>query len=146
MAYFSLFLSLFYLMSCPLLAIVNIVEFDDIYVFYPILQGLAYTLYLLKDFTYDCMGNQVENTINIQDRKLDNYFNIFNVLYILFLLGLSYITMNTIILSFVLYPLGLKVSVIDALYIKETNCKKLTELGELQREKQLIGEIREGEQ
>lgn len=125
MAYFSLFLSLFYLMSCPIIAIVDIKEFDNLYGFYPILQALGYILYLINNFKYNYCSKENENNIeDFQNRKLNLYFIVFNLMYIMFLLSLSYITRNIIILSFVLYPLGLKVVVIDVLSIDESTFNK----------------------
>lgn len=136
MVYFSLFLSLFYLMSCPLIAIANIKNFENLYVFYPILQVVAYLLFLYMKFKYDYKQSQEGCFDKLQDRTLENYFNIFNVVYFVFLVGLSYLTMNVIILSFVLYPLGLKVAIINALfindksYINDKNYRGITKIGE----------------
>ncbi|MPN13368.1 hypothetical protein SDC9_160689 [bioreactor metagenome] len=58
------------------------------------------------------------------------------MVYFAFLVGLSYLTMNVIILSFVLYPLGLKVAVINALFINDKghindmNYREITKIGE----------------
>lgn len=130
LVYFSLFLSLFYLMSCPLIAIADVKNFENLYVFFPMLQVVAYLLYLYKKFKYDYKQSHEGNFNKLQDRTLENYFNIFNVLYFVFLIGLSYLTMNVIILSFVLYPLGLKVSVINALFINDRTYRGLTKIGE----------------
>jgi len=130
MAYYSLFLSLFYLMSCPLIAIVDVKDFDNLYVFFPVLQAVAYIFYLLKDFKDYSNSSQEEDTEQVQDKKLMYCFHIFNVLYIAFLMVLSFLTMNTIVLSFVLYPLGLKVAVADALFINEANGNSSTKIGE----------------
>lgn len=123
-------------MSCPLIAIANIKNFENLYVFYPILQVVAYLLFLYMKFKYDYKQSQEGCFDKLQDRTLENYFNIFNVVYFVFLVGLSYLTMNVIILSFVLYPLGLKVAIINALfindksYINDKNYRGITKIGE----------------
>lgn len=117
-------------MSCPLIAIADVKNFENLYVFFPMLQVVAYLLYLYKKFKYDYKQSHEGNFNKLQDRTLENYFNIFNVLYFAFLIGLSYLTMNVIILSFVLYPLGLKVSVINALFINDRNYRGITNMGE----------------
>lgn len=117
-------------MSCPLIAIVNVKNFENLYVFYPMLQVVAYILYLLKNYKYVYKQLKEESFEKLQDKKLEYYFNTFNIIYIVFLLVLSYLTMNIIILSFVLYPLGLKVSVINALFIKDTNYREINKIGE----------------
>ncbi|MHC1724034.1 MAG: hypothetical protein AB9836_12620 [Aminipila sp.] len=130
MAYFSLFLSLFYLFSCPLIAIINVADFDNLYVFYPVMQMVAYILYLLKDFKSDFIQNPEQLDVESHDNKFDHCFNVFNVVYIIFLFVLFNQTMSVIVLSFALYPLGVKVAVIDAMFINDASNKESTKIGE----------------
>nr|WP_315023126.1 hypothetical protein [uncultured Aminipila sp.] len=112
------------------MAIINVKNFDNLYVFYPVMQTVAYILYLLRDIKHDYTQNQNDSDVKSEDNRLDKYFNIFNVAYIAFLFVLYNATMNVIVLSFALYPLGLKVTVIDAIFIKDANCMEITKIGE----------------
>ncbi|QHI71844.1 hypothetical protein [Aminipila terrae] len=136
LAYLSLYLSLFYLMSCPLIAILNVKNLDNLYALYPMVQAFAYVLYLLKDFDKYYRENQEESEEEIRSIKLDNILNIFNVIFSALLLTIAYMTRNIVILSFVLYPLGLKIAIVDNLIMKGTHCK-IESIGENREE---IGE------
>lgn len=94
------------------------------------MQMVAYILYLLKDFKNDFTQNQEQIDNELHDNKFDHCFNVFNVVYIVFLFVLFNQTMSVIVLSFALYPLGVKVAVIDAMFINETSNKRSTKIGE----------------
>ncbi|WP_312647939.1 hypothetical protein [Aminipila sp.] len=112
------------------MAIINVKNFDNLYVFYPVMQTVAYILYLLRDIKHDYTQNENDNNVQLQDSKFDKFFCIFNVAYIIFLFVLFNATMNVIVLSFALYPLGLKVTIIDAIFIKDAACMGVTKIGE----------------
>ena len=123
MAYLSLYLSLFYLMSCPLMAILNVKDMDNLYALYPLVQAFAYILYLMKDINEEYENNREENEEEMERERLDTLFNCFYVVFSTALLAVSYMTKSTIILSFVLYPLGLKIAFIDSLILHHVHYK-----------------------
>ncbi|QAT42113.1 hypothetical protein [Aminipila luticellarii] len=123
MAYLSLYLSLFYLMSCPLMAILNVKDLDNLYALYPLVQAFAYILYLLKDINEEYENNGEESEEEEERIRLDNLFNGFYILFSTALLAVSYMTKSTIVLSFVLYPLGLKIAFIDSLILHHAHYK-----------------------
>lgn len=142
MVYLSLFFSLFYLMSCPILAIANINGLDDLYGLYPMIEAVSYIFYLINNLRCDSnsMVDQDDKRTNneqLKNEKLNRCFNVFNILYVIFLLTISYTTKNVVILCFALYPLGLKVVFVDMLYVNFDIFKEFKKMHKIRNEENI---------
>lgn len=120
MTYISLVIGFLYLISCPILACLEIPKFDENCSFYLIMPAASYTFYNLKkvlgDYKLEKLKEILVNYFNIS--KMQRQFIILNLLYIVIVIACAYFLEESKIGIFALYPLILKVVIISLLKIK----------------------------
>ncbi|QIB68485.1 hypothetical protein Ami103574_03745 [Aminipila butyrica] len=125
--YVSLILSVFYMMTCPLIAILNLEDLEYVYSLYPLIQAAAFGMYVTDELIVRCNKREEPTEEEYRIDYMDNIFSGIYVAVIVVLVVIAYCTRSVILLSFVLYPLGLKMLLIDTWIDSHVRYKMLFE-------------------